>query len=157
VAPIPRHSIAIGKAASGATVAVLQGSLVLCFLPLVGVSVNPGRVLLGLPAMFLIALPLTAMGLVIASRMTSFEGFGTMANFVIMPMFFLSGAIFPVQSAPQLLRNISVVNPLTYGVDLLRGVFYGMNAHPVGLSMGILLLFSAASLAGAVWSFSRRP
>ena len=156
VAPISRSSIALGKSASGATVACVQGGLVFLFLPLIGVSVPPWKLLLGLPAMFLIAFPLTAMGLLLASRMTSFEGFGTLANFVVMPMFFMSGAVFPLGSAPPFLRALGRVNPMTYGVDLLRGVFYGTHSHPVWLSVSALCLFSAAAVAGAVSAFSRR-
>ena len=156
VAPIPRSSIALGKSASGATVACLQGSIVFFFLPLVGVSVSFWRLLASVPVMWLIAFPLTAMGLWIASRMTSFEGFGTLANFVVMPMFFLSGAVFPLEAAPPVLRALGRVNPLTYGVDLLRGVFYGSNAHPFLLSGAILVGFSAVATVGAVGSFSRR-
>ncbi len=156
VAPIPRASIALGKSASGATVACLQGSLVFLFLPLIGVPVPFWKLFLALPVMFLIAFPLTAMGLLLAARMTSFEGFGTLANFVVMPMFFLSGAVFPLQSAPPALRWLGKVNPMTYGVDLLRGLFYGVYGHPALLSIFILLLFSSVATAGAVGSFCRR-
>ena len=156
VAPISRASIALGKSASGATVACLQGGLVFCFVPVLGISVDLWRLLIGIPIMFLIAFPLTAMGLLLASRMTSFEGFGTLANFVVMPMFFLSGAVFPMSSAPPFLRILGKLNPLTYGVDLLREAFYGVHAHSLVLSIGILLLFSTLAIAGAVWAFSRR-
>ena len=101
-------------------------------------------------------LPLTALGLLLASRMTSFEGFGTLANFVVMPMFFLSGAVFPLESAPEALRWAGGLNPMTYGVDLLRAVFYGTHARPVLLSVAVLGLASAAATAGAVAAFSRR-
>ena len=153
VAPITRTSIAVGKSASGATVSCLQGCLVLVFIPWLGISLQPSRILAGVPIMFLIAFPLTALGLWIASRMTSFEGFGTIANFVIMPMFFLSGAVFPLQEAPEVMRLLSRVNPLSYGVDLLRGVFYGVWMHPGWLDLLVLVLFSGAALAGAVRAF----
>lgn len=156
VAPIPRASIALGKAASGATIACLQGSMVFLFLPLLGLRVEPWRFLLALPVMFLIAFPLTAMGLLLASRMTSFEGFGTLANFVVMPMFFLSGAVFPLDSAPGALRLLGAFNPMTYGVDLLRGVFYGNLTHPALLSGGVQVGFSTLAIWGAVLAFNRR-
>ena len=156
VAPISRASIVLGKSASGATVACLQGTLVFLFLPLIGVSVPFWKLFVALPLMFLIAFPLTAMGLLLASRMTSFEGFGTLANFVVMPMFFMSGAVFPLQSAPPAMRWFGRLNPMTYGVDLLRGVFSGSNAYPAMLSLSILLLFTAVSVAGAVRAFSRQ-
>ncbi len=156
VAPIPRASIALGKSASGATVACLQGVLVFCFVPFLGLSIPLWKLLAGLPIMFLIAFPLTAMGILLASRMTSFEGFGTLANFVVMPMFFLSGAVFPLNSAPPFLRLMGRVNPLFYGVDLLREVFYGAQGHPWVMSISILLLFSAAAISGAVLAFAHR-
>lgn len=156
VAPIGRSTIALGKAASGATVACVQGGLVFCFLPLLGIQVSPLRVVACLPLLFAIAFPLTAMGLVLASRMTSFEGFGTMANFVIMPMFFLSGAVFPLETAPPAFRLFSAINPVTYGVDLLRGVLYGVHRHPFAWDALVLLLFGAVSLSGAVAAFRRR-
>ncbi len=156
VAPISRVSIALGKAASGATVAALQGCLVLAFIPLVGVSVSPWRLAAALPVMLLIAFSMTSLGLLVASQMTSFEGFGTIANFVIMPMFFLSGAVFPLATAPPSLRIIAFLNPLSYGVDALRGIFLGSRHFPLSVDLGILLLFAAATVSGAVWAFCRR-
>ena len=155
VAPIPRSSIALGKAASGATIACLQGSMVFLFLPLLGLRVEPWRFLVCVPVMFLISFPLTAMGLVLAARMTSFEGFGTLANFVVMPMFFLSGAVFPLDQAPAALRTLSAVNPVTYGVDLLRGVLHGAMRYPVFMSAGVQVGFSALAVVGAVRAFRR--
>lgn len=156
VAPISRLSIAVGKAASGATVAGLQGCLVLCFLPWVGIPLSPGRLAAALPVMLLIAFSMTSLGLLVASRMTSFEGFGTIANFVIMPMFFLSGAVFPLAGAPRPLAVLGLFNPLTYGVDALRGIFLGVRQFPLMLDLGVLLLFAAATVAGAVHAFCRR-
>ena len=156
VAPISRSSIVLGKSASGATVACFQGSLVFLFLPIVGVSIPFWKLFVGLPVMFLIAFPLTALGLWLASRMTSFEGFGTLANFVVMPMFFMSGAVFPLEKAPPALQWFGKVNPMTYGVDLLRGVFYGVHLHPILLSLGVLVCFSVVAVTGAVAAFSRR-
>ena len=156
VAPISRVSIALGKAASGGTVAALQGCLVLAFIPIVGVSISPWRLAAALPVMLLISFSMTSLGLLVASRMTSFEGFGTIANFVIMPMFFLSGAVFPLTTAPRPLQIIALINPLSYGVDALRGIFLGIRQFPLGLDLGILLLFAAVTVSGAVWAFCRR-
>ena len=156
VAPISRVSIALGKAASGATVSCLQGCLVLFFIPLVKISIPPWRIAAGLPVMFLIAFAITSLGLLVASRMTSFEGFGTIANFVIMPMFFLSGAVFPLSTAPRALQAIGFINPLTYGVDVLRWLFLGVRHFPLVLDLLVLLLFALATVSGAVWAFCRR-
>ncbi len=156
VAPISRTSIALGKAASGATVATLQGCLVLGFLPVVGVSVNFFRLLFSFPIMFLIAFAMTGLGLFIASRMTSFEGFGTIANFIIMPMFFLSGAVFPLDTAPKALRVIGIINPLSYGVDALRGIFLNSGSLHLGLDLLIVVIFGGLSVSLAVWAFCYR-
>ncbi len=156
VAPISRVSIALGKAASGATVATLQGCLVLGFIPLVGVSVGLPRLLLALPVMFLTAFAMTSLGLLVASRMTSFEGFGTIANFLIMPMFFLSGAIFPLTSAPAWIRLLSRVDPMSYAVDGLRTIFLGSAGLPLFLNLAFLGAFALLAVSGAVWSFCYR-
>ncbi len=156
VAPISRASIALGKAASGATVATLQGCLVLLFVPWVGVSLSWTRVLLALPFMFLVAFSMTSLGLLIASRMSSFEGFGTIANFVIMPMFFISGAVFPLNQAPPWLAALSKINPMTYAVDGLRTLFQSAVGLHLLLDLLILLGFALAAVSLAVRAFSRR-
>lgn len=156
VAPISRVSIALGKAASGATVATLQGCLVLAFIPFIGVSIGIPRLVAGLPVMFLGSFAMTSLGLFVASRMSSFEGFGTVANFIIMPMFFLSGAIFPVAEHPRWLFLLAHLNPMTYAVDGLRAVFLGIQHFPLLADLAILGSFAAAALALAVWAFCRR-
>ena len=157
VAPISRSSIAVGKAISGATVSTLQGCLVLGFMPLVGVEGGFSRLLLGLPIMFLIAFTMTCLGLVVAARMTSFEGFGTIANFVVMPMFFLSGAIFPLANIPHWLAAFAKVNPMTYGVDALRNIFVGGPVLPLWMDVMVLSSFAAIAVSLAVRSFCLRP
>lgn len=156
VAPISRLSIALGKAASGATVATLQGCIVLGFIPLVGISAGLRQVLLGIPIMFLISFAMTSLGLVVASRMTSFEGFGTVANFIVMPMFFLSGAIFPLENAPSWAGVLGKLNPMTYGVESLRGIF--LNHQPIFLAgnLSILAIFAVIAVSLAVWAFTRQ-
>lgn len=155
VAPISRASIAVGKAASGSTVATLQGALVMAFAPLVHIPLTGGQILLAVPVMWLMAFASTAMGILIASRMTSFEGFGTIANFVIMPLFLLSGAVFPLTAAPPWLQGLARANPFTYGVDLLRGIFSGVLHYPVWVDLAVLAGAAAMFLALAVLAFRR--
>jgi ABC-2 type transport system permease protein len=102
--------------------------------------------------MALIAFAMTSVGLIIASRMTSFEGFGTIMNFVVMPIFFLSGAMFDVSRAPKLMQVFIVVNPLSYGVDALRSTILGTSPlHAYWLSVIVM-----ATLAGVlVWASAR--
>lgn len=155
VAPISRTSIAVGKAASGSTVALLQGLIVVAFAPLIGVHLTMGQVALVLPVMWLMAFASTAMGILIASRMTSFEGFGTIANFVIMPLFLLSGGVFPLDRVPRWLKALAQTNPFTYGVDLLRGIISGVQHYPAWLDGGLLAAYAALFLALAVLAFRR--
>ncbi|OJV94066.1 MAG: hypothetical protein BGO39_06795 [Chloroflexi bacterium 54-19] len=155
VAPVPRLSILLGKALGGATQATIQGVITLAFAPLIGLWLNP-LVLLGLLAtMFVIAFSLTALGIVISSAMTSFEGFGVISNFIVMPMYFLSGAIYPTASAPIWLKPLIYVNPLSYGVDALRQVTIGLGTHDFWLDMVILGVFAVVVLAIALPLFNR--
>ncbi len=155
VAPVPRLSILLGKALGGATQATIQGIITLAFAPLIGLWLNP-LVLLGLlGTMFVIAFALTALGIVISSAMTSFEGFGVISNFVVMPMYFLSGAIYPTESAPFWIKPLIYINPLTYGVDALRQVTIGVGVHDFWFDMGVLAVFAVVVLAIALPLFNR--
>jgi ABC-2 type transport system permease protein len=155
VAPVPRLAILLGKALGGATQATIQGVITLAFAPLIGLWLNP-LVLLGLLAtMFVIAFSLTALGIVISSAMTSFEGFGVISNFIVMPMYFLSGAIYPTASAPIWLKPLIYVNPLSYGVDALRQITIGVGTHDFWLDMVVLAVFALVVLAIALPLFNR--
>jgi ABC-2 type transport system permease protein len=155
VAPVPRTAIALGKAFAGSTLSIFQGTLILIFAPIVKVPIVWYNILILIPAMFLISFALVGIGIIIASRMTSFEGFGTIMNFLIMPMFFLSGAMFPVTGLPAWLKVVVYLNPLTYGVDLLRNIVLGISTFSVALDCGILCLFSVAVIFFAVLFFNR--
>lgn len=155
VAPISRVSIALGKALSGTTVAILHGSVVIAFALALRLPFTAGEIALALPVMALMAFVSTALGILIASRMTSFEGFGTIANFVIMPLFLLSGAIFPLDRVPPWLAGVARANPFTYGVDLLRGIFSGVMHYPVWLDLAVLAGCGALFVTLAVAAFKR--
>jgi len=122
VAPIPRTSVVLGKVTGGGTTAFLQGIILLLFMPLVGIPYSLERILLMLVFMLVLSMGLTSMGVLIASRMRSFEGFPIVMNFILLPMFFLSGAMFPLQNLPGWMEVLTKINPLTYGVDALRGI-----------------------------------
>src|SRR5262249_37265051 len=117
VAPVPRATVPLGKALGGGTVATLQGVVVLPLVLLVGIHLTPPGTLLALGFMFLTALGVTGLGIVIAARMTDFEGFGIVQNFLAMPLYLLSGAMFPVTGAPEWLQLVVLLNPFSYGVD----------------------------------------
>ena len=154
-APISRSAIALGKAASGSTIAVFQGFVVMAFAPLVGVSLSLREIALLLPSMFLIAFSCTSIGIALASRMTSFEGFGTVANFVIMPMFLLSGAIFPLDQIPAWMSLLVHINPVTYGVDQMRWILLGIHHFPLFFDLLFNLLFSLIMILLAIFLFER--
>ena len=157
VAPISRSAIALGKAASGSTIAVIQGLVVVAFAPLIHLPLTFRMLVLLVPSMFVVAFTCTSLGIVIASRMTSFEGFGTIANFVIMPMFFLSGGIFPLDRIPVWLKLLTHLNPLTYGVDQLRWILSGVHRFPILFDLSFNILFSALMLTLAIALFKRSP
>jgi ABC-2 type transport system permease protein len=128
VAPISRTEIMIGKTLGGAAIAMIQGLIVLSVTYVLGFRIpSLGSLGLGLIFMSLIAIFFTGLGLAIASKMTDLHGFQLIMNFLIMPIFFLSGALFPLENLPPAILFISRINPLTYGVDGLRGAITGMS------------------------------
>jgi len=122
VAPIPRSSIALGKVLGGGSTALIQGFILLLFMPLAGIPYNIEKLLMMLVVMFILAMGLTSLGVLFASRMRSMEGFPIVMNFLLLPMFFLSGAFFPLQNLPTWMRILTKINPMTYAVDAMRGV-----------------------------------
>ena len=121
VAPVSRLNIMIGKTLGGATVATIQGVLVLFISLLFGLELSNWQLIIPIILlMFLIALLFTSLGILIASFLEDMQGFQLIMNFLIMPLFFLSGALFPLNDLPSFLQFITKINPLTYGVDALR-------------------------------------
>jgi len=158
VAPVSRTTIVIGKALGSGTSALIQGTLLLPLSYLVGVHLPPISFIILLPIMVLISIGLVSVGLLIASLMTSMEGFNFIMSLVIMPMFFTSGALFPLTSAPSWLRDFSYVNPMTYGVDVLRWASFSGSATvlPVYIEFLILILFAAAMIGACSYTFGRK-
>lgn len=134
VAPVPRSAILLGKCAGGATVSTLQGAIVLALAGLVSVPYSPGLMLTLLAEMFLAGLMLTSLGLAIASRIRQVQSFGVVVQPVILPMFFLSGAIFPLTSLPSWLSILTRFDPLTYVVDPMRRAVFAHLRLPGPLS-----------------------
>lgn len=156
VAPIPRASVVFGKALAGATIATVQGTIIFVFAPFVGVWPNPLALLASVGVMLLIGLGLTGVGILIAARMTSFEGFGTINNFVVLPLYFTSAAQFPLTRAPHWLRMFALFNPLSYGVDLLRGLIVGVWTYNAPLDLAVLTGFAIVVLAAATYAFNKQ-
>ena len=155
VAPVPRSAIALGKILGGTTIALLQGVLLLPVAPLLGIPVTAAGMLAGLGALFLIAFAFTALGFILAWRMESIQGFHGIVNLVLMPMWFLSGALFPVEGAARGLAALMRANPVTYGLAAFRGSLYsgaaGGPAAPAAAWI-VSVVFAALAFGLAVLS-----
>ena len=156
VAPISRISIVIGKALGGATTALIQSFLILAIAVIFGWSLSVSFLLLFIPLVLIISIGFVSLGLTIASLMQSIEGFQLIMNFIVMPMFFLSGALFPLNSLPEWLRFVTYIDPLMYGVEILRFISIGFSSFNPLISLAVVILFSSAmSLLGA-YTFSKQ-
>ena len=133
VAPISRTALVCGKAAGGATIATAQGTLMLVFAPLVGVRLTFPTVLAVIGIEALMAIALTAFGVSLASRITRMEGFQVVMQLVLLPMIFLSGALFPLNGLPWWLAVLTRINPLTYAVAPLRDVIFRVQNFPASV------------------------
>ncbi|MFA6065327.1 MAG: ABC transporter permease [archaeon] len=156
VSPVPRINIMVGRTIGGATVAVFQGLIVLVIAMLFGFQVaNLWMLPVAILAMFIIALLFTALGTALASTMQDMQAFQLIINFLLMPLFFLSGALFPMSGLPEPLGLIVKLNPLTYGVDALRGTLSGTAQFGLGLDFLVLIVVSAIFLFIGSYFFSK--
>jgi ABC-2 type transport system permease protein len=171
VAPVSRTSLVVGKALGGGTVSVVQATIILVAAPVVGVHLTPLLVIELLGLMILLAFGLTAFGIVMASRMQRIESFQVVMSLVIQPMFFLSGAIFPLSNLPGWLAVLTRLNPMTYAVDPMRrvvnatsrlptgapatGLRFGSWVMPIWTEVLIVAALGSAMLAIAVGSFRK--
>ncbi len=143
VAPISRTSIVVGKILGGTIIAMMQATIILFLAIPFGVNYESiFGVFAAFIFMILISISFVSFGLIFASQLRDFHGFQIVSNFFIMPLFFLSGAIFPIQSAPKWMQVVSYFNPLSYGVDGLRGALIGVSKNPIWMDFSILITFS---------------
>ena len=173
VAPIDRSAVAIGKALGGATQAMLQGLILLLLAPVVGVKLTILSVVELIPLVFLLAFALSSLGVVIAARLKSMQGFQVVMNFLMLPIFFLSGALFPLTGLPDWMTVLTRIDVASYGVDPIRRVVLGGAGVPqetldkLGLSLFgaplpilvealILLVVGVVFLLFAVRAFRHR-
>ncbi|MCX6786637.1 MAG: ABC transporter permease [Candidatus Kaiserbacteria bacterium] len=156
VAPVSRLSIMFGRTLGGATVAATQGTLVLIIAMLAGF--HPISLIGIIPAiliMFIIALLFSALGIMVASLLKDMQGFQLIMNFLVMPLFFLSGALFPLNTVPSALLLVARFDPLSYGVDALRYFLIGVATFPLTLDISVLIGVTAIFLALGSYFFSR--
>lgn len=161
VAPVPRSLIVLGLVAGGTTIAVAEAALFLLLAPLVGFAPGVAAVAVILLAATLLSLAFTALGFTMAWRLETTRGYHGIMNLFLMPMWFLSGAVFPPESLPGPLGWLLYANPVTYGVGAIRQALYGFEGAPgvhvgVGVSLAVTAAFAAAMLALAIWTV-RRP
>ncbi|OPX69454.1 MAG: ABC-2 type transporter [Methanoregulaceae archaeon PtaB.Bin056] len=159
VSPVSRSSIFLGKMFGVSTDVMLQGIIIFPFAFLIGARTDFIIFLKALPIMLLITIGLTCIGLTFASLLKSFEGFGLIQTFINLPLFFLSGALFPLTNVPEWLLCVSYANPLTYGVDALRTVMMGgawAPLFPMHIDIGVLIAFDAVMFSIGTYAFSRR-
>ena len=156
VAPVSRFSIMLGRTLGGATVALAQGALVLVIAIVAGFRpVSWPAILPALAAMFLIGLLFSALGMTVASRLKDMQGFQLIMNFLVMPLFFLSGALFPLNNVPSALLIAARFDPLSYGVDALRHFLIGTAFFPLALDVGVLIAVTVMFLALGSHFFSK--
>lgn len=176
VAPINRTAVAIGKTLGGSTTGVIQGMLLLVLAPLIGVSISAEMVIKLVPLLFLISFSITSLGVLIAARMKSTEGFQVIMQFILMPMIFVSGALFPMRNLPAWMNFLVKVNPVTYAIDPLRKIIFEAQGLPASVlemlpqaglgvtlfghavsmqeDIAIIALFGAVMITVAVWMFN---
>jgi ABC-2 type transport system permease protein len=175
VAPVRRGALVIGKCIGGATVATIQGAMMIAIAGLVHVPYDPLLLLELLGMLILTSFAITAFGVMIASRIGQVESFQMVMQFAVLPMFFLSGAIFPLSRLPTWLQTLTRLDPLSYAVEPMRhavigalpasgavllrrldpGITWGGWHVPVGIDVLVVFAFAAVALSIAVVQFSR--
>ncbi len=167
VAPVSRFSIVLGKALSGTLVSTLQALVILVLFPFVGLHLSALQFASVLAISVILSFCISALGIFIATFYESFESFSVIMNFIVMPMFFLSGAMYPVKLLPPLLVALSMVNPLTYGIDALKYVILPRDTlssaasplthdFPFFLDLSVIVIASVVFVIIAGYVFERR-
>jgi ABC-2 type transport system permease protein len=166
VAPVSRTAIAIGKTLGATTIAAIQGLMLLILAPFIGVSIHFAVILPLFFLMLLLSFAISGMGLLIASLMKTTESFGLLMQVLIFPMFFLSGAFFPLTAVPLWMNALSKINPLTYGVDAFRQVILNSQIpseviknivlYSIQVNTLFLVIFSLIMISAAVFAFNRK-
>ena len=145
VAPVSRFSIVIGKALSGTIISSMQAVIILLLFPFLGITLSPLSFFYVIIICLLLSFAISTLGIVIATFYESFESFSVIMNFIVMPMFFLSGAMYPVNKLPTILKVISQLNPLTYGIDALKhAILKGSNLFDFSVATDLAVLIACS-------------
>ena len=174
VAPVNRGAIVLGKCLGGSTVATFQGIIVLALAGLAGVPYNPVLIITLIGELLLLSFTLTAFGVMMAARIKQFQAFMALTQMLVLPLFFLSGALYPLTGLPTWLTVLTRIDPLTYIVDPMRravfshlnmspaalhalapGVSWGGWVVPLGVSLGIVAIMGIGMAAVAILEFSK--
>ncbi|RKX76320.1 MAG: ABC transporter [Spirochaetes bacterium] len=165
-APISRAAVALGKVAGGSTIALFQGCIILLLSPILNIQLTLFQIITLVGLMLLLAMVMTSLGILIASRQRSMEGFQMIMNFLLMPMFFLSGAFFPLKNIPLWMEILAKIDPVAYGVDPLRQVVLSktvpsmviemLSNYSIAVNSLVMAGFATAFLIPAILLFGKR-
>jgi ABC-2 type transport system permease protein len=162
VAPVSRFSIVIGKALSGTVVSTIQAAIILALFPFVGFKLGVFQIIGVILICASLSFSISAFGILLATFYESYESFSVIMNFIIMPMFFLSGAMYPVKLLPEILKIVSKINPLTYGIDAIKHVLFPFEKGKMSpdflfiIDIGVIILSSFVFVLIAGKAFERR-
>jgi ABC-2 type transport system permease protein len=138
VAPVSRFSIVIGKAMSGTIVSTIQAVIILALFPVIGFKLGLLQIIAVIFICISVSFCISSFGIVLATFYESYESFSVIMNFIIMPMFFLSGAMYPVRLLPDILRMVATLNPLTYGIDAMKHAIFPHETGPMGPDFSLI-------------------
>ncbi len=148
VAPVSRFSVVVGKAMSGMLLSTTQAVIILALFPFIGLKLGLLQIVGILLVCAVLSFTIAAFGILLASFYDSYESFSVIMNFIVMPMFFLSGAMYPVKLLPAVLQFLAKLNPLTYGIDALKNIIFPLEVGKMGadfpLFVDIAIIFIAA-------------
>lgn len=153
VAPVSRFSIVIGKALSGTIVSTIQAVIILALFPFLGFKLSITQVIAVVFICASVSFCISAFGIVLATFYDSYESFSVIMNFIIMPMFFLSGAMYPVKLLPDILQVVAKANPLTYGIDALKHAIFPGDIGPLGPDFSLFTNVTVIFLTSLLFVF----
>ncbi|MCL4557235.1 MAG: ABC transporter permease [Deltaproteobacteria bacterium] len=161
VTPVSRISIAFGKMVSGTLISTVQGLIIMVAAPFIGIRFTIAEVFSLIVFIMVVSMCISAIGVFIASLIKSFESFNIIMNFIVMPMFFLSGAMYPISILPRVMRYFMYLNPLTYGIDSFKHImFAGLTSFRSDISMlndiVLMISFTIVSIVLAAVAFNRQ-